>query len=684
MPSLQSFRSIPRALAAERIPAIRCGMQALALALVLILVPLSWGQDGSIQWPFTVAQQGGISLSAPALTPDGATVYVGATDGSLGRLLAISREGGRKWVFERLGFIDASPALAADGTVYLGFGNGNLYALTPGDRSVTVKWEKDLGTFLTSSPAIGPDGTVYVAAGSPDSQIFALTPQDGTILWPYQAKGLVESSPAIGTDGTIYFGCYDRRLYAITRDGHEKWTFPTGGRIFGSPAIGPDGTIYIGSGDQRLYAIAPDGTKKWDYPTNGDIQASPVIAADGTIYVVADTSVYALRPGDTDDRLRWRAEITPPAGSASTPAVRADGTIIFGADDGIVRALNPDGSLKWRRNTETNDLIESSPIISPDGSIYIGSFPYLFKLNGNGSPLSTFSSWPAFRRDLRHTGRAESTNTGGQLVNISTRAQAGDSRNLIVGFVVQAAPLREKAYLVRAVGPGLQSLNVAGFMPDPRLRLFSGQSPFRTNDNWLQNDESNNFSLPDTEKAVQAFPLQPGSADAAILPTLPTGVFTAHVESADGRPGVALVEVYDGVAGDMTARVLNLSTRGFVGTGENILIAGFVVGGTGSMRLLLRGIGPGLTQFGVPGVVAQPRLALFSGGTQIASNSGWATGGHQADLMAAAASVSAFPLAESSADSAMIFNAAPGAYTLQISGVGGTSGEAMVEIYVLR
>ena len=147
---------------------------------------------------------------------------------------------------------------------------------------------------------------------------------------------------------------------------------------------------------------------------------------------------------------------------------------------------------------------------------------------------------------------------------------------------------------------------------------------------------------------------------------------------------MALVEVYDGLAGDPSARLLNLSTRGFVGTGENILIAGFVVGGTGSLRLLLRGIGPGLTQFGVSGVVAQPRLTLFSGGSQIASNTGWMTGGHQADLMAAAASVSAFPLSVSSADSALIFNAAPGAYTLQISGMAGTSGEAMVEIYVLR
>jgi hypothetical protein len=392
-----------------------------------------------------------------------------------------------------------------------------------------------------------------------------------------------------------------------------------------------------------------------------------------------------LRPGETDDRLRWKSEISPLSGSASTPAVRADGTIIYGNDAGVVRALNPqDGRLLWRFDTETKYLIESSPIISPDGSIYIGSFPYLFKLNGNGSPLSAYSSWPAFRRDTAHTGRVRATNSGGRLVNLSTRAQAGLGRNLIAGFVVHS-PAGGKAYLIRAVGPGLLTTNVGGFMPDPRvtLRVFPGESVLRSNDNWLLNDEVNNFSLPETEVAVQAFSLQPGSTDAAILPTLSSGVFTAQVESADNRPGVALVEVYDGIAGDATARLLNLSTRGFVGTGENILIAGFVIGGTGPMRLLLRGIGPGLTQFGVPGALARPSLTVFSGGNPIASNAGWTTDGFKNDLMVAAASVSAFPLSELSADSAVLFDGTPGAYTIQISGVGETSGEAMVEIYVL-
>jgi outer membrane protein assembly factor BamB len=297
--------------------------------------------------------------------------------------------------------------------------------------------------------AIGADGTVFVGA---DRQLHALAPENGAELWTFPTGGLIESSPAIASDGTLYFGSYDQKLYAVNRDGTEKWSFGTGGVILASPAIGADGTIYIGSADQRVYAISPEGNKLWEFATNGTVQASPVIAADGTIYVVADTNVYALRPNDSGARLRWQSAITPQAGSISTPAIRADGTIIFGADDGLVRALNPqNGTQRWSYNSETNDLIESSPIVSPDGSIYIGSFPYLFKLNGNGSPLSAFSSWPAFRRDIRHTGRVPAASTAGRLVNISTRAQAGAGRNLIAGFVVQAP--QGRAYLIRAVGP---------------------------------------------------------------------------------------------------------------------------------------------------------------------------------------------------------------------------------------
>ena len=151
----------------------------------------------------------------------------------------------------------------------------------------------------------------------------------------------------------------------------------------------------------------------------------------------------------------------------------ADGSIILGADDGIIRALNPgDGSEKWRFDTRTGpgNLIESSPVIAADGAIYVGSFDgFLYKLNGNGSPLSTMSSWPAFHRDGQRNARALTVSDAGRLLNLSTRAQVGGSEKPIAGFFVQGAG--QRAYLMRAVGPTLAQFQLAG-MPDPAAAGF--------------------------------------------------------------------------------------------------------------------------------------------------------------------------------------------------------------------
>ncbi|WP_414659960.1 outer membrane protein assembly factor BamB family protein [Horticoccus sp. 23ND18S-11] len=658
------------------------------LAVIVVAAGISPAfaqQDGERLWRSSVG--GFVTLSSPALSPDGLTVYVGVeTSTGGGRIVALStRDGSSRW--GQLGRVlsdpvESSPAVGPDGTVYIGAGNGKLYALNPATGASL--WEITLGGFISSSPAIGSDGTIYV--GGTDGVLHAVAPT-GVARWNFSTGSWIDSSPAVGVDGTIYVGSNDGNLYAVTPAGQEKWRFATNGVIFSSPAIGVDGTIYVGSRDQRLYAITPDGTKRWDYVTNGPIDASPTLGADGTIYFAADRSFYALRPGDAEERLRWKADIG--SGSISGAAVRADGSIIFGADSGVVRALLPaDGTEKWRFDTKTgpDNLIESSPVIGPDGAIYVGSFDgALYKLAGNGSPLSAFSSWPSFHRDARHSARIVLTNTGGRLVNIATRAQAGGTNSLVAGFVVQGAAASGRAYMVRAVGPGLGQLGFAGFVPDPKLEIYSGQVSLQANDNWLPNDDVSGFSLADTAAGVGAFPLVPGSRDAAMIPLpLPPGSYTAHVGAANGGQGVALVEVYDARAGDSTGRIINLSTRGQVGTGANFLIAGVVVSGTGSMRLLLRGIGPGLAQFGVPGVLARPRMEIFRGAVSLGSNAGWVGDGlSKGDLAGAAATVAAFPLSEASLDSAMVFDALPGEYTIQISGVGGTSGEAMVEVYVL-
>ncbi len=651
---------------------------AIVLAVCALLPGAQAQTEGSKQWAYSLA---GFTVSSPALSPDGETIYIGTETASrTGRILAVPRNGGtRRWVVNRPQGIEASPAVDSDGTIYIGGYDGKFLALNPADG--TTRWEVNVRAFITSTAAISGSGVIYFGGG--DAHLWALN-RDGTVRWRFPVGSWIDSSPAIGADGTIYFGCNDRHVYAVTPAGTEKWRRDTGSPVTSSPAIGADGTVFIGSLNQTIYALDPaDGAVKWQHLTNGEIRGSPVVGADGTVYCPSlDRNLYALRPADGSER--WRALIS--AEGWSTPAIRADGVIVVGADDGMVRAFNPDGTQRWRFNTETGlgNLIESSPIVAPDGSIYFGSLDgFLYKLNGNGVALSTVATWPALHRDVARTGRAATVSGAGRLLNLSTRAQVAGGATLIAGFAVQGAG--QRVFLLRGVGPALANFQLAG-MPDPRMQLFSGTTVIGANDDW--GAATGGFSVRDTASAVGAFALPDGSKDAAVVLALAPGLYTTHIASADERGGVVLVEAYDALGGDPTTRLANVSTRGRVGVGADALFAGVAVAGPGRSRLLLRAVGPGLTQFGVGGVLARPTMALYAqlpgGGERLLrTNTGWSAEGGAYDLATAAALVQAFALTNGSADCAMVVTVEPGNYTIQVSGVGNTTGEALVEIYVL-
>ncbi len=267
------------------------------------------------------------------------------------------------------------------------------------------------------------------------------------------------------------------------------------------------------------------------------------------------------------------------------------------------------------------------------------------------------------------------------LANLSIRSTAGaGAETLIVGFTVGGAAGGTKNLLVRGIGPALTAFGVGGALADPRLDLFTGSTVLVGNDNW---DAA--ATPPATQAAVGAFALPAGSRDAALVRnSLAAGSYTVQITGTAGATGVALAELYDlAPAGTVTAatpRLVNISARTQVGTGGDILIAGFNVGGTGSRRLLIRAVGPTLAAFGVGGALLDPRLDLYSGQTVIAANDNWDAAATPAATQAA---VGAFALAAGSRDAVVIANLAPGAYTAQISGVGNTTGIALVEVYEL-
>jgi beta-glucanase (GH16 family) len=267
-----------------------------------------------------------------------------------------------------------------------------------------------------------------------------------------------------------------------------------------------------------------------------------------------------------------------------------------------------------------------------------------------------------------------------KLLNISARGYVGTgSAPMIAGFYVAGST--SKTVLIRASGPALAAapFNVPGVLPDPELQVFDGnQALIRSNSGW-----GGDPGVAAAASASGAFAWSdPRSKDSALLLTLSPGPYTAIVSGASGDTGVSLVEVYDASSSAGDARLVNISTRGFVGTGANVLIAGFVVGGEASRTVLVRGSGPAiaLAPFGVPGTLPDPQLQVYDVNSDvIASNTGW---GGDSQIADAAASVGAFSWGNApTSDSALLLTLPPGQYTAIVSGSNADTGVALVEVY---
>jgi hypothetical protein len=267
-----------------------------------------------------------------------------------------------------------------------------------------------------------------------------------------------------------------------------------------------------------------------------------------------------------------------------------------------------------------------------------------------------------------------------RLANISTRGRTGlGDEVMIAGFILSGTGPRQ--VLIRAVGPSLGGLGVNGALVQSHLELYRGSTKIAEGDDWGQQPNANLIAAAAAQTG--AFNLSNSSHDAALLVTLDPGTYTAQVRGATGATGVALVEVYDtGTAapGSVAPKLANISTRGRVGTGDEILIAGIIVGGNTPKRLLIRAIGPTLESFGVAGVLADPMLTLLKGSTPIGSNDDW---GGDADLAEVFHSVGAFELPSGSKDAALVVTLAPGVYTAQVRGKLDSTGVAIVEVYEL-
>lgn len=250
-----------------------------------------------------------------------------------------------------------------------------------------------------------------------------------------------------------------------------------------------------------------------------------------------------------------------------------------------------------------------------------------------------------------------------RLANLSVRTAMAAGQTLIVGVVVDGG---SRNVLVRAAGPALAGFGLSTAMADPRLDLFRDGTVIFSNEDWP-------LPLATTFSSVGAFAFVAGSKDAALALSL-NGAYSVQCRGTGA--GVVLVETYDIGAAD-SARLVNVSARNRVGTGDDILIAGFNISGTGPKQLLIRAIGPKLTAFGVTGTLTDPKLEVYDGNSvKVTENDNWS-----ASLASTFAAVAAFPLETGSRDAALLTTLLPGTYSVQIRGADGGTGEALVEIY---
>jgi hypothetical protein len=303
-----------------------------------------------------------------------------------------------------------------------------------------------------------------------------------------------------------------------------------------------------------------------------------------------------------------------------------------------------------------------------DGNLFVGEFAGMSirQVAPNGS-----STVFAPHSDTRFVGGLAFEPPTAQLANISTRASVQTGSGVtIAGFIVTGTD--SKSVVVRGLGPTLSQppFNVTGVLADPTLQLFDGSGhPFWFNDNWK-----------DTQQAqIQATGLAPpNDLESAILQVLQPGHYTAVLSGKNGTTGVGLVEVYD-ISPGVFAELTNVSTRGFVGTGQQMMIGGFIMsGGNGATQVVVRGLGPTLTQFGVSGALADPVVTLVDGnGNVIQNNNDWKN--------TQQAAIQATGLAPpNDLEAAILATVAAGHYTAILSGNGGGTGIGLVEVYKLR
>jgi len=551
--------------------------------------------------------------------------------------------------------ISTQPASAS---VALG-GSVTFFVVASGPGPLAYQWRKDGAAIAgATSATLALTG---VAAGQTGSYSVVVTNAGGSVTSD-SASLTVGAAPVAGT----YFG-----------------SFGGGAGSFGLLVRADRSAVYLGyvSASKTVlfskdFRVSPTGSFSFTQRVG-----SSVAAVDGPYRAAADTAVAVAGVISADGTVSGSVSslnlsFSAPAGTATGATALVAGFYEAGAAGSSAQSLTLLGTAGDALvvNVGSGTADGGRGTVAADGKLAVTTAGNVAVAGSVAQGVLSISVGTT-----RYAGTTDSRN--GRLLNVSTRSLTGTpSDTLIVGFVVSGSDA--KPVLIRGIGPTLAGFGVGGTLSAVRLEVFRGQTSIAVGTDW--GAAANNPSeVAAVSARVGAFALQTNSRDAALVLNLAPGAYSAVVTGQSGASGVALVEVYDATVGaiPLAQRVVNIATRATAGAGDNALIAGFYVGGSVPKRVLIRGVGPALTQFGVAGALARPQLSVASGATVLAQNAGLSASAEASAIAAAATQVGAFALPANAADAAILINLAPGAYTAQISSVGGTTGVALIEVY---
>ena len=566
--------------------------------------------------------------------------------------------------FQGIAQDEANPTIligAADGNLYgatapkaVGDLNGMIFRLTPsGTFTPLYRFVDGKGTHATSLIQ-ARDGNFYgTAAGDSSGGFFNHPPA------MHNAGIFFRLTPA-GVFTTLYSftGGADGSLPNSLTQGAD-------GNFYGSTLCGPESPPNVFNGLGKIFKITPAGAMTTLYTfTGGNDGGNPekvIQGADGNLYGITTYPSIAMVFKVTLAGVRntiYRFEGNNGSGPSRLVA-STDGNVYGTTQDGgipqagSIFGINPAGQL----NTYVFDGAGTG---GHPSQLFEGEEHNLYGTTGMGG---AFSMGTIFRLNMTPSRK---------LLNISTRLQVltGD-KVLIGGFIITGTD--PKRVIIRGIGPSLSGVGVT--LADPILELHQGSATIALNDDWREN-----------QAAVEATGIPPtNDREAAIVATLTPGAYTAILQGRNNGAGVGIVEVYDLNQAE-NSRLANISTRGFVDTGNNVMIGGLIVSGGiggGNARVVVRAVGPSLSSSGIQGALPDPNLELHdASGTMVASNDNWRIrpdgSSQQGEIQA-----TGIPLTND-LESALVQTLGPGNYTTIVRGTSGATGVAVVEAYTLQ